>query len=124
MSRWIHSRWAAFGLAMGAGVLIWAASPRVTGASEPWDADSFYYVGALVLAGCGIGLLAPKRSPVDVGYLLSVYIGVFGGQLGYALLFLPAGPLWILGGMFLAAFSIVSVVAALITVGIRHTIAK
>jgi hypothetical protein len=135
MPRWIHSRWIAFAIAVGTGVLIWAASPRVTGEIEPWDADGFYYVGALILAGLGIGLLAPTRGPtdqhatvslprIDVGYLLALYAGILGGQLGYAVSHIPGGPLWVLGVGFLAAYSALSVFAAIMVGVARHTIAK
>jgi len=110
MPDWIHSRWVACVIAMVTGALIWAASPRVTGASEPWDAAGFYHVGALALAGCVIGLVAPKRSAVDVGYLLSVHIGVFGGQLGYALCSCPQ----VLCGYWGQSFSRHSVLSVLL----------
>ena len=133
MSHWIHSRWTAFLAAMGTGATIWAASPRLTGEREPWDAGGLYYVGALVLTGLAIGLLAPIRPPadrraslplppVDLGYLLVLYSGVLAGQFGYVLSFIPRGPLLVVGLGFLAVFSGLSVLAATITCIVRHNI--
>jgi hypothetical protein len=117
----IQSHWLALAIGLGAGSLIWAASSRITGAEEPWDADGFYalyYVGALALTGFGLGLLGPRRG--SVGHLVVVYAGVFVGQLAYAIAFLPGGPLWVLGVMFLAQFSVIAVFAAAIAAYFRR----
>lgn len=40
---------------------IWALSPLLTGRAEPWDADGFFYIGALAATGLLAGALIPKR---------------------------------------------------------------
>jgi hypothetical protein len=134
-TRWFQSRWVAFAIAVSAGALIWAASPSVTGASEPWDADGSYYVGALAVVGFCLGLFTRSsertdressraRPLVDVPRLLAVYAGIFGGQLAYVITFLPAGPLLALGIVFLGAFSLVTVIAAAVGGGLRRAMAQ
>lgn len=135
LTRTLQSRWVACAIAAGAGALIWAVSPRVTGTREPWDADGPYYVGALAVAGFGVGLLTSSREPawsgatrprslIDLGLLLAIYSGIFGGQLAYMIAFLPAGPLLVLGVVFLGAFSVVAVLAAAIAGGFRRAVAN
>ncbi len=47
-------------LAAGAiGAAIWAISPWATGSKEPWDAESLFYVAALLLGGFLSGLVSP-----------------------------------------------------------------
>ncbi len=129
----------AFVIAVIAGALIWAVSPRVTGADEPRDADGIYYPGALAIVGFGVGLLtasepAPTRasqadlpkagsSPPargDLRHLLAIYSGVFIGQLVYALIFLPTGPLILLGVGFLATYSMVAAIGAAVATRFRR----
>jgi len=92
-------------IAAAASALVWAFSPWLSGHSEPWDAEGPYYVGALVVAGTVAGLLAPKP-------LWAHYLGTLIGQLGYEVVFLRIGPLFVLGAAFLLAYSIVFLVAA------------
>lgn len=127
--------WLAFASAAAAGALVWAVSPRFTGAREPWDADGPYYVSALAVAGFCVGLFtsgrawrgeggSPKQASDDVRRLAAIYAGLIIGQLAYMLLFLPASPLIVLGAVFLAAFSVVGLVAAAAGRGVRGFIGK
>jgi len=85
--------------------LIWTLSPWLTGHREPWDADGLFYVVALVVAGSLAGVLAPRP-------LWAHYIGAVLGQLGYELLFMPMGPLFLLGVAFLLGYGIIFALAA------------
>ena len=89
------------------GASIWALSPSITGYTEPWDAKSAYYYVALFIAGALVAI--PGKRP-----LWAVYIGVILGQFLYVLLFLSFGPLLPVGIVFLAAYSLLSLLAALI----------
>ena len=71
----------------GLGAIIWAMSPVISGAIEPWDAESPYYVVSLFIAGAVVGLLQPKN-------IWAIYIGIVIGQLIYMAVFLAAGPHW------------------------------
>lgn len=88
-----------------AGAAIWALSPIIVGAAEPWDAESFYYVLSLFGVGIALGGSRPRGIWVH-------YVGVFAGQLGYALVFLPLGPLLALGVGFLALCSLLTLAGA------------
>jgi hypothetical protein len=82
-----------------AGGGIWALSPLITGHAEPWDASGIYYTAALVLSGFLSGLLAATP-------LWLLYIGSIFGQVMYLFLFLPSGPLIIVGLVFLLLWSL------------------
>jgi hypothetical protein len=88
--------------------LVWAASPWLVGQREPWDADFPFYFVALLVAGAVSGALAPKP-------LWAHYLGSFLGQLGYELIFLKIGPLFVLGAMFLLGYCLVFLGAATLT---------
>ncbi len=107
--------WRAFLLSALAGGLIWAASPWLGGPREPWDADGFSYLAALVGAGALAGLAAPKP-------LWAHYAGAVAGQLAYELAFLPVGPLVLLGVGFLLAYSLVFAVAAALAGSLRRRV--
>ena len=89
------------------GALIWALSPAMTGQTEPWDAESVYYFAALFVAGAIAAI--PGFRPV-----WAIYLGIFLGQLLFILFFLPSGPLLAVGLIFIAVYSLLSLVAAVI----------
>jgi hypothetical protein len=97
--------WRTFLVSAAAGALVWALSPLLTDHREPWDAGGLFYVLALIVAGSLAGLLAPKP-------LWAHYLGAFVGQLTYEVLFLRVGPLFALGAVFLAGYSLIFVGAA------------
>lgn len=96
---------AAFLVAAFASGLIWALSAWLTGHREPWDADGLFYLGALAVAGSLAGALVPRP-------LWAHYSGAVLGQLGYELVFMPIGPLFVLGVAFLLVYSLVFLFAA------------
>lgn len=81
------------------GAAIWAATAWLTSSREPWDAGSFFYYTALLIAGLTAGWLRPKP-------LWAHYLGAIIGQLVYELMFLRVGPLIIIGAVLLLYFSI------------------
>ena len=85
--------------------LIWALSPVLIGLREPWDTDGDFYVGALLVAGMLAGALRPKP-------LWAHYTGALIGQLGYELIFLHVGPLFLLGVIFLLGYALIYLIAA------------
>ena len=88
-----------------AGARVWALSAWLTGHAEPWDADGPFYVAALAIAGSVAGLLAPRP-------LWAHYLGALIGQLGYEVLLLGVGPLFLLGAAFLLGYSLIFLIAA------------
>ena len=100
-------------IAAGLGASIWLLSPWLTGHSEPWDADGFYYLGALLVTGSISGVVAPRP-------IWAHYAGSFLGQLGYELLFLKIGPLLAVGIGFLLAYCLLFVAAAFAAARIRR----
>lgn len=89
------------------GALIWALSPTITGQAEPWDSESAYYFIALFLAGALAAL--PGKRPV-----WAIYVGIILGQLLFILIFLPLGPLLSIGLIFMAVYSLLSLLAVVI----------
>jgi hypothetical protein len=110
-------RWSAFLLGVILGAAIWLLSPWITGRSEPWDAESGYYSGALLATGVVGGLLLPM-------HWTSAALGIFGGQalviLGGVLADPASGGLWPLGLAFLAAYSVLALVGALLGSALRR----
>lgn len=91
---------------------VWALSLPLTGKPEPWDAESPYYFLALGVAGAISGTVVPKR-------LWAHYVGAVLGQVAYELAFLKLGPLFIVGLLFLAGYSLIFVAAAAIVASLR-----
>ena len=93
------------------GAAIWLLSALITGRDEPWDAPGFYYPGALLAAGVIGGFLFPGRWSV-------VTLGIFVGQAAVLMMRVMADPasggLWPLGLIFMAAYSLLALVGALI----------
>lgn len=87
------------------GALIWFASPYLTGEAEPWDSETFYYIGSLFIGGIILGLYNSEK-------IWAYAIGIFLGQLIYSLLFLPLGPLILIGSLYLAGSSIICYIGA------------
>jgi hypothetical protein len=115
--------------------VIWAASPALTGRTEPWDAENPYYLAALAALGIAAGAarwriasderhVRTARAAVDMWYLVAVFLGAFAGQLVYLVMFVPTGPLLLLGVLFLAAFSLVVVAAAGLVTALRVASAR
>jgi hypothetical protein len=88
-----------FLLASATAFAVWALSPWFTGHKEPWDAPGIYYYAALLIAGMVSGL-------INVKPLWAHYLGGIFGQLLYAVVFLPLGPLAGVGLIFLAVWSL------------------
>jgi hypothetical protein len=110
-------RWSAFLLGLILGAAIWLLSPWIAGRSEPWDAEGGYYAGALLGTGALGGVLIPLHWP-------SVALGIFAGQLlvilGGVLADPASGGLWPLGVVFLAAYSVLGLVGALLGAVLRR----
>jgi hypothetical protein len=107
-----HGWWRALLVSVVASALVWALSPLLVGQREPWDADGYFYVLGLIVAGLLAGLLAPRP-------LWAHYAGALVGQLGYEWLFLPVGPLFVLGAAFLLGYSLIFVAAAALAARLR-----
>jgi len=99
-------------VASGLSAAIWALSIPITGKSEPWDAESPYYFVALAVAGVVSGAVVPKP-------LWAHYLGAVLGQAAYELAFLKLGPLFVVGLVFLAAYSLIFLAAAAIVASLR-----
>jgi hypothetical protein len=93
------------------GAAMWLLSALITGRDEPWDASGFYYPGALLGAGLIGGFLFPGRCFVFT-------LGIFVGQATVLITRVVADPgsggLWPLGLIFMAAYSLLALVGALI----------
>jgi len=87
------------------GALIWAFSPYATGMAEPWDAETPYYFICLFSAGFITGILCPR-------HIWAVLLGIVIGQLLYMLIFLPLGPLIIIGVPFMFLYGLLALLGA------------
>lgn len=97
-----------------AGAAIWALSPVFTGHAEPWDSDGLYYPLALFAAGIVLGSIGPRA-------IWAHAVGVVLGQLLYMVIFLPLGPLLLVGIVFLAGYSVLTLGGAGLGVAFRKT---
>jgi hypothetical protein len=97
--------WITLLVSIMASAAIWALSPSLTGHQEPWDTDGSFYFVALIVAGAISGVVSPKP-------LWAHYAGAVIGQLGYELIVLRVGPLFVLGAIFLLVYCLVYLVAA------------
>jgi hypothetical protein len=109
--------WLGFVAGLLLGALIWWASPLVTGEQEPWDAPLGYYVYALVVAGFTAAWIWPSR------FWLAA-LGVYVGQCVYALVFLPGGPLWMVGLVSGLVFSLFALLGATIAFVLSRVLGK
>lgn len=99
--------WLTIAVAAAAGASIWALSLLLTGHREAWDTGGGYYPVGLIIAGVLSGVLAPRP-------LWAHYVGAVLGQLAYMLIFLPTGPLIVLGIIILLVLSTLFLLAAAI----------
>lgn len=86
----------------------------LTGKMEPWDAESPYYFVALAVAGAVSGAIVPR-------HLWAHYLGAVLGQTAYELAFLKLGPLFPLGLVFLAGYSLIFLASAALVASFRKT---
>ncbi len=84
------------------------------GKMEPWDAESPYYLVGLAAAGGVSGAIVPR-------HLWAHYLGAVLGQLAYELAFLKLGPLFPIGVVFLAAYSLIFLASAALMVVQKST---
>jgi hypothetical protein len=96
-----------FLVATSSAAIVWALSPWLAGHREPWDAESYYYPVALVIAGAISGYIAPRP-------LWAHYVGAVVGQIAFQAIFLRIGPLFLLGVAFLLGYSLVFLLGATI----------
>jgi hypothetical protein len=109
--------WITVFVSAAVGALVWALSPWLTGHQEPWDAAGIYYVVALFVGGFVAGLLSPRP-------LWAHYVGALIGQMGYEALFLPVGPLFILGAAFLLGYTIIFAIGAGVAPQLRERLKR
>ena len=99
------------------GALIWALSPYIVGHTEPWDSDTYYYFASIGVVGFILSLIRPNN-------LWAYATGIFIGQFLYILVFLPIGPLLVVGTIFLLFSSAVcyfsSMAAKLLKESYKH----
>ncbi len=116
LERWTYvSTGLPIGLALGAG--IWVLSLSITGRPTPWEATGLYYPGALLAAGLMGGVLVP-------GHWGEVAAGIFTGQalvlLGRTMSEPGSGGAWTAGMLFLALYSLLALVGALLGSALRR----
>jgi hypothetical protein len=85
----------------------------LTGKTEPWDAESPYYLVALAVAG-GVSGAVVRR------HLWAHYVGAVLGQVAYELAFLKFGPLFMLGLVFLAGYSLIFLASAALVASFKR----
>lgn len=88
-----------------AGATIWALSPTLMGHVEPWDAEGVYYPVTLFVSGLVLGVIGPRA-------IWAHAVGIVIGQFLYMLIFLPIGPLMVLGVLFLFVYSLLTLAGA------------
>jgi hypothetical protein len=109
--------WLTISVCALAAASVWALSPWLVGHREPWDAEGYFYVLGLLAAGTGAGLLTPRP-------LWAQYVGALIGQIGYELVFLRVGPLFVVGLLFLLGYSVFFLLAAGLAGHLRERFTK
>jgi hypothetical protein len=90
-------------------------------ADQPFGAYSIYYLSALLVTGFALGVFLPSMFWIH-------YFGIVLGQIAYAYIFLPSGPLWLIGIVFTVMYSLTALLGA--TLGriwsktIHHALAR
>ena len=97
------------------GALIWLFSPYATGMDEPWDAEMPYYFICLFSAGFITGILCPR-------HIWAVLLGIVIGQLLYMLIFLPLGPLIVIGIPFMFGYGVLALLGAFLGAATRRLV--
>ena len=97
-----------------AGAAIWALSPTLTGHAEPWDVDGVYYPAMLFVAGIVLGAIGPRAIWVHA-------VGIVLGQLLYMVIFLPLGPLLLVGIVFLVGYSVLTLGGVVLSAAFRKS---
>ena len=110
-------KWQTLLMAALAGALVWALAPWLAGEREPWDAEGFYYISALLVAGVVVGLLTPRP-------LWAHYLGAISGQLLYILLTIGVDPLLVVGIIFLLVYTLLFLVGAAVAAQVRRFMAR
>jgi hypothetical protein len=87
---WIREGALPAALAFLVGLILWAASPALTGHTEPWDGDFGWYLAVLLAVGFCAGVAFPKS-------FWAAPVGVYFGQAVAMLLLIELGPLAPLG---------------------------
>jgi hypothetical protein len=90
--------------AAGLGAAVWALSPKIVGAVEPWDGPFWYYPTALFVAG----MLGAVPWPLRPGLAL---VGVAVGQLVYAMSLPVVGASFWMVGLVVGAVYLLFVMA-------------
>ena len=103
------------GISFGAG--IWWASPHLTGKTEPWDVDWPFYPVCLFVAGIITALICRWRFWISI-------LGIYVGQFLYAAIFLPGGPLWIIGMIYGGIYLLFSLFGGLIVLILWSILSK
>lgn len=99
----------AVGLSALCGGGLWAVWPKVFGCSEPWDCRLDWYVLSLLVSGALCALVAGPR--FKWWFLLWPAVSAVS-QMIYVLIFLEAGPLFLVGAGLIGLFSLISVFGA------------
>ena len=100
-------------LAIGvlAGVGMWVCSPRLTGASEPWDSDAPIWMLSWLLIAVGGGLVGHIRGVwLPLGYTLS--------QMLITIQSLFVGEFGALGWLFIGGYAMVATLVTLSLIGV------
>ena len=94
------------------GALIWFCSPYVTGMVEPWDSETPYYFTCLFIAGFITGAICPR-------HIWAAFLGIVIGQLLYIFIFIPLGPLIVIGIPVMFALALLALVGIFLGTRIR-----
>ena len=98
---------------LGAAILFF--SPYFIGEIEPWISDSYYYTGALVLAGFIV--LVDRHASYE-----SIFIGIVLGQAIYMFTFIPVDSLVGVALVIMAFKSLLSCVGLLLKAAISDVL--
>ena len=84
---------------MVCGAIVWGLSMPLTGAREPFDSPTFYYVVAMFIAGILAALPAPR-------YWWAAVVGIFLGERIYMFVMMPENRGWLLFSIYMGVLTL------------------
>jgi hypothetical protein len=116
--------WSTFSIGAVLGFSIWASSPLILGVEEPWDASGYgilAFLALLFMSGIFSCLSCQWQGfHHALKSVAATALGVFLGQVVYAVIFLPGGAMWLIGVIYSVCMSLFTVIGSVLTLLVKY----